>query len=158
MFQVLSLIPAGDNETSAYARGGVWMLLVLGTIRGDSWFSHYGFPVLLVSFISRQSSEAQTGRKKVSEIPTRPFHMAEMHFRFAGAHQLSSPTLTSSKKCFQVSVWGAGREGTNASAQALKGSNEVVCRCRISGEDSPESHFGSPAAVIRCYESLSVHL
>ena len=36
MFQVLSLIPAGDNETSAYARGGVWMLLVLGTIRGDS--------------------------------------------------------------------------------------------------------------------------
>lgn len=158
MFQVLSLILAGDNKTSAHTRGGFWMLLVLRTIQGDSRFSRYGFAVLLVSFISKQSSEAQTGRKKVSEIPVWPFQMTEMPFRFARPHQPSSPTLTSSKKCFRVSVWGEGREGTNASTQALKQSNEIVCCCQISGEDSLESHFRSPAAVICGYESLSVHL
>lgn len=32
MVRGLSLILVGDNETSAHARGGVWMLLVLRTI------------------------------------------------------------------------------------------------------------------------------
>lgn len=98
LFQVLSLVLAGHQDTSARARGEFWVELVLPLWLCTAPALFYIPPML--------RSPEVGGRRAFTSVA---ISVAGMDTGLAGPHQPSSESFTSSKKSFQPSVWGQER-------------------------------------------------